>query len=82
MPQSANKNSSNPFRIRTFLFHSYSSGIETIDNSIHSRSSLENHTCFQTKLGKVYNLFPGEGGVLPYKRLMGMCRSMASHFHD
>ena len=79
------KNSSNPFRIRTFLSHSYSSGIETIDNSIHSRSSLENHTWFQTKLGKVYSLFPGEGGgggVLPYKRLMGMCRSMASHFHD
>ena len=25
--------------------------------------------------------FPG-GGVLPYKRLMGMCRWMGSHFHD
>ena len=24
---------------------------------------------------------PG-GGVLPYKRLMGMCRLMGSHFHD
>ena len=24
----------------------------------------------------------GEGGVLPYKRLMGMCRWMGSHFHD
>ena len=24
---------------------------------------------------------PG-GGVLPYKRLMGMCRWMGSHFHD
>ena len=22
------------------------------------------------------------GGVLPYKRLMGMCRWMRSHFHD
>ena len=22
------------------------------------------------------------GGVLPYKRLMGMCRWMGSHFHD
>ena len=22
------------------------------------------------------------GGVLPYKRLMGMCRLMGSHFHD
>ena len=22
------------------------------------------------------------GGVLPYKRLMGMCRKMGSHFND
>ena len=25
--------------------------------------------------------YPG-GGVLPYKRLIGMCRWMGSHFHD
>ena len=25
---------------------------------------------------------PPPGGVLPYKRLMGMCRLMGSHFHD
>ena len=25
---------------------------------------------------------PGGGGVLPYKRLMGMCCWMGSHFHD
>ena len=24
----------------------------------------------------------GSGGVLPYKRLMGMCRWMGSYFHD
>ena len=24
----------------------------------------------------------GGGGALPYKRLMGMCRLMGSHFHD
>ena len=24
----------------------------------------------------------GGGGVLPYKRLMGMCSWMGSHFHD
>ena len=24
----------------------------------------------------------GGGGVLPYRRLMGMCRWMGSHFHD
>ena len=25
---------------------------------------------------------PGGGGVLPYKRLIGMCRWMGSHFCD
>ena len=36
---------------------SYSFGIETINTSIHvhSRSSLENHTRFQTKMGKVFS---------------------------
>ena len=43
------KNYSNPFRIRIFLFLSYSFGIETINTFIHSRSSLKNHTRFQTK---------------------------------
>ena len=27
-------------------------------------------------------LFSGAAEVLPYKRLMGMCHSMRSHFHD
>ena len=27
-------------------------------------------------------LFFKPGEVLPYKRLMGMCRLMGSHFHD
>ena len=43
------KNSSNPFRIRIFIFLSHSFGIETINTFKHSRSSLENHTRFQTK---------------------------------
>ena len=25
---------------------------------------------------------PPRGGLLPYKRLMGMCRWLGSHFHD
>ena len=54
----ANKdNSSNPFRIRIFLFLSYSSGIETINTFIRSRSSLKNYTRFHTKIGKVYTRF-------------------------
>ena len=40
-----------------FLFRSYSFGIETINTFIRSRSSLENHTRFQTKKGKVYTRF-------------------------
>ena len=30
----------------------------------------------------IRRVFPLGGGVLPYKRLMGMCRWMGSHFHD
>ena len=48
------KNSSSPCRIRIFFFLSYSFGIETIKTFIQSRSSLKNHTRFQTKMGKVY----------------------------
>ena len=44
-------------RIRIFLFLSYSFGTETINTFVHSRSSLENHTRFQTKMGKIYTLF-------------------------
>ena len=40
------KNSSNAFR-------SYSFGIETITTFIRSRSSLKNHTRFQTKMGNL-----------------------------
>ena len=47
----------NTFRIRIFLFLSYSLGTETINTFIRSRSSLENHTRFQTKMGKVYTPF-------------------------
>ena len=31
---------------------------------------------------RVYNNLGGGGGVLPYERLMGMCRWMGSHFHN
>ena len=31
---------------------------------------------------KSRGLCPGGGGVLAYKRLMGMCCWMGSHFHD
>ena len=40
------------FRIRIFLFLSYSFGIETINTFIRSRSSLKTNTRFETKMGK------------------------------
>ena len=39
-------------RNRILLFLSYSFGIETISTFVHSRSSLKNHTRFQTSLRK------------------------------
>ena len=50
------KISSNAFPIRIFLLRFYSFGIETINTFIHSRSSLEIHTRFRTKMGKVYSI--------------------------
>ena len=32
--------------------------------------------------GLRFHYIVSPGGVLPKKRLMGMCRSMVSHFHD
>ena len=29
-----------------------------------------------------FSMMRPPGGLLPYKRLMGMCRWMGSHFHD
>ena len=40
-----------------FLLLSHSFGIEKISTFVHSRSSLENHTWFQTKMNKVYTSF-------------------------
>ena len=51
-------NKTNDFLIRTFLFLSYSFGIEKINTFKHSRCPLENHTRFQTKMGKVYVIVP------------------------
>ena len=59
-------NSSNLFGIRIFHFLSYSFGIETINTFKHSRSSLENHTQFQTKMGKVPGRFQTKTAQKPY----------------
>ena len=57
------KNSSNAFRIRIFLLLSYSFGIETINTFIHSHSTLENHTRFQTKNGQSIYLFSDQNST-------------------
>ena len=59
-------NSSNRFPIGIFLFLSYSLGIETINTFIHSRSSPENHTRLQTKMGKVYTHFQTKTAQTPH----------------
>ena len=47
------------------------------------KSLLSIFTHTQNRLRRQTKLTPGGGGgVLPYKRLMGMCRWMRSHFHD
>ena len=51
------KDYSNPFRIHIFLVLSHSFGIETINTFIHSRSSLENQSRFQIKMGKTIPVF-------------------------
>ena len=57
LDQSANKKIPQiHFEFAYFSF-SYSLGIETINTFIHSHSSLENHTRFQTKMSKVYTVF-------------------------
>ena len=60
------KNSLNPFRI--FLSFLYSFGIETITTFIHSLSSLENHTRFQTKMEKVYTRLQTKTAQKPHPR--------------
>ena len=57
------KNSSNPFRIRIFLFLSL---IWPINTFIHSRSSLKNHTRFQTKMGQYYTRFQTKKAKKPH----------------
>ena len=54
---------SNAFRIRIFLFRSFSFRIDTINTLIRSRSSLENHTRFQRK---IYTCFRTEKVHKPY----------------
>ena len=71
-------NASNPFRIRIFRFLSYSFGIETINTFIHSRSSPENHTRFQTKLGKNPTRW---GGTFLYSLYKGVLPSNGSLLH-
>ena len=57
------KNSSNAFRILIFSFFRTPFGIKTIKTFIQSRSSLKNHTRFQTKMAKVYTRFPDQNGA-------------------
>ena len=50
----------------SYFFLSYSFGIERINTFVHSRSSPENHTRFQTELGKVNTCFQAKKAQKPY----------------
>ena len=69
-PQKKNKKqkkiSENPFRIRTFLFLSYSFGIETINTFTHSCGSLDNNTRFQDEKEQKSSPLGGGGGAHTY----------------
>ena len=56
-----------------FAYFSFfcSFGIKTINTFIHSRSSLENHTWYQTKIGKIYTRFQTKTAQKPYSFLLG-----------
>ena len=54
------------FEFVLFLFLAHSFGIDTIKLFIHARSSLENPTRFQTKMGKVYTRFQTKTAQKPY----------------
>ena len=56
----------NLFQIPIFLFLFYLYGIEPINTFIHSRKFLQNHTRFQTKMGKVYTHFQTLGEAHTY----------------
>jgi len=53
------------FKFAYFSF-SNSFGIETINAFVHSQSSLEKHTRFQTKMSKVYTHFQTKALQKPY----------------
>ena len=52
--------------IRIFFFLPFSFEIEMINTFIHARSSLENHTRFQTRTGKVKTHFQTKTAKKPY----------------
>ena len=56
----------NPFQIPIFLFLFYLFGIEPINTFMHSRKFVQNHTRFQTKMGKVYTHFQTLGEAHTY----------------
>ena len=57
----------NSISIHIFLFLSYLFGTKTINKFIHSCSSFENHTRFQTKMGEVYTRIQTKTARKPYR---------------
>ena len=71
------------FISKAFESFVYRSKITTPRNyEIHIVLKGHSVVSWDVKLLERFKISRGGGGVLPYKRLMGMCRWMGSHFHD
>ena len=63
------------FKFAHFLSCSF--GVETTNILIHDRSSLVNHTRFQTKMGKIYTRFQTKTAQKPHQMGRHICTYMA-----
>ena len=65
-----------------FILHflSYFFGIETTNTLIHNRSSLVNHTRFQTKMGKIYTRFQTKTAQKPHP--LGVARTHIAYVRE
>ena len=78
------------FGINISNVHDERSSVKVVEASVPTRKSkISDVLCSEEDSNSAFprresreNPWRVGGGVLPYKRLMGMCRLIGSHFHD